>query len=84
MNHRRLCPRRAQHNRKLGKTSTLTTNERTSASTVLRRGQGQLIFLILGIQATGTLMTVFSWLLPVSLILLTGTLLYISGKIQIS
>ncbi len=43
-----------------------------------------IIFLILGIQATGTLMTVFSWLLPVSILMLTVTLLYISGKIQLS
>jgi hypothetical protein len=40
------------------------------------------IFLVLGIQATGTLMTAFAWLLPVSIALLLVTLVYVGGKID--
>ena len=40
------------------------------------------VFLVLGIQATGALMTAFAWLLPVSIVLLLATLVYIAGKID--
>lgn len=40
------------------------------------------IFLVVGIQVTGTLITAFSLLLPVSIFLLIATLIYVSGKIS--
>jgi len=40
------------------------------------------IVLVLGIQATGTLITVFAWLLPVSILLLLSTLVYIAGRVD--
>jgi hypothetical protein len=40
------------------------------------------IVLVLGIQASSALLTAFVWLLPVSVLLLVGTLLYVSGKID--
>lgn len=40
------------------------------------------IFLALGITATGTLLTVFSLLVPIGVILLVGSLIYLAGKIS--
>lgn len=40
------------------------------------------VVLVLGIQATGTLITVFAWLLPVSTLLLLATLVYVAGHID--
>jgi hypothetical protein len=40
------------------------------------------VVLVLGIQATGTLITVFAWLLPVSILLLLATLVHITGRIN--
>ena len=41
-----------------------------------------MIFLVLGIQVTSTLITAFSLLLPVSVGLLVGTLIYLAGKVS--
>ena len=40
------------------------------------------IVLVLGIQASSALLTAFVWLLPVSVLLLVGTLVYVAGKID--
>lgn len=40
------------------------------------------IVLILGLQVSGTLITAFTWLLPVSITLLVVTLFYVTGKID--
>jgi hypothetical protein len=40
------------------------------------------VVLVLGIQATGTLITVFAWLLPVSVLLLLSTLVYVAGRVD--
>ena len=41
------------------------------------------LVLVLGIQMTSVTLTVFTWLLPFSVLLLIGTLIYLGGKIQI-
>ena len=43
-----------------------------------------MILLVLGIQASGTLLTVIPWLLPVGVALLAGSLLYVSGLVDLS
>lgn len=40
------------------------------------------IFLALGITATGTMLTMFSLLLPIGIVLLVGSLVYLAGKIS--
>jgi hypothetical protein len=40
------------------------------------------ILLVLGIQASGILLTAFVWLLPASILLLLGTLVYVAGKVD--
>ncbi len=39
------------------------------------------LLLVVGIQASGILLTAFVWLLPASLLLLVATLVYVAGKI---
>ncbi len=43
---------------------------------------GPLVLIVLGIQATGTLLTVLSWALPVAVLLLIGSLVYAAGRID--
>lgn len=40
------------------------------------------ILVVFGIQASGVLLTAFSWLLPVGVLLLLGSLVYVSGKVD--
>lgn len=40
------------------------------------------VVLVLGIQASGLLLSMFAWLLPVSVVLLLGTLVYVAGSID--
>jgi hypothetical protein len=40
------------------------------------------VVLVLGIQASSALLTAFVWLLPVSVLLLVSTLVYVAGKID--
>lgn len=42
------------------------------------------IVLVLGLQVSGTLITAFTWLLPVSIVLLLMTLFYVTGKIDVT
>lgn len=44
---------------------------------------GPVILIALGIQASGLLLTAFFWLLPVGVLLLVGSLVYVAGKIDI-
>ena len=43
---------------------------------------GPVILLVLGIQATGVLLTLFAWLLPVGVAALLGSLVYVAGNIE--
>jgi hypothetical protein len=43
---------------------------------------GPVIFLVIGIQASGVLLTAFQWLLPASVLLLLGSLVFIAGKVD--
>jgi len=43
---------------------------------------GPVIFLVLGIQASGLLLTAVQWLLPVGIALLLVTLVYVAGKVD--
>lgn len=45
---------------------------------------GPVILLVLGIQASGVIMTAFFWLLPVGVLALIGSIVYLAGKIDIS
>ncbi len=40
------------------------------------------VLIVLGIQASGLLLTVMTWLLPIGIILLVGSLVYLGGKID--
>ncbi len=42
------------------------------------------VALVLGIQLTGTMMTMFAWALPVAVAMLVGSILYIGGKIDVN
>lgn len=43
---------------------------------------GPVILLVVGLEATGTLLTVFEFLRPVSILLLVGTLFYIGRQVR--
>jgi hypothetical protein len=43
---------------------------------------GPVIFLVLGIQASGLLLTTVQWLLPIGIALLLVTLVYVAGKVD--
>ena len=43
---------------------------------------GPVVLLVLGIQATGTLLTVFAWLLPIGVALLLSSLVLVAGTID--
>lgn len=43
---------------------------------------GPVVLLVLGIQATGTLLTVFAWLLPIGVALLLSSLVLVAGTIE--
>ncbi len=43
---------------------------------------GPVLLLVLGIQATGALLTVFAWLLPASLLLLVLALVHVAGRVD--
>lgn len=43
---------------------------------------GPVVLLVLGVQASGLLLTVFAWLLPVGVLLLVGSLVYMAGKVD--
>ena len=45
---------------------------------------GPVILLVVGVQASGLLMTVFTWLLPLGVVLLLGSVVYIAGKIDVT
>jgi hypothetical protein len=45
---------------------------------------GPVVLLALGIQASGLLVSLFAWLLPLGVALLVGSLLYLGGKIDTS
>lgn len=45
---------------------------------------GPVILFALGIQATGLLMTAFVWLLPVGILALVGSVVYLAGKIDVT
>ena len=40
------------------------------------------LFLVLGIQATGAMLTVLPWMLPIGLVLLLASLAYVAGKVD--
>jgi hypothetical protein len=40
------------------------------------------LLVVVGIQASGLVLAAFVWLLPVSVALLLGTLVYVAGKID--
>ena len=42
------------------------------------------LLLVLGIQASGIILSAFVWLLPASLLLLVATLVYVAGQIELS
>lgn len=42
------------------------------------------LLLVVGIQASGLVLAAFAWLLPVSVLLLLSTLLYVAGKIDLA
>ncbi len=42
------------------------------------------LLLVVGIQASGIVLTAFVWLLPASLLLLVATLVYVAGRIDLS
>lgn len=44
---------------------------------------GPVILIALGIQASGLLLTAFFWLLPVGILLLLGSVVYVAGKIDV-
>jgi len=43
---------------------------------------GPVIFLVLGVQAGGVLLTAFQWLLPAAVGLLVGSLLFVAGRVD--
>lgn len=43
---------------------------------------GPVVLLVLGLQASGLLMTMFAWLLPVGVVLLVGSIVYVAGHID--
>jgi hypothetical protein len=43
---------------------------------------GPTILLVVGLQASSTLLTVFQWLLPVTVVALVGTLLWVGTKVE--
>jgi hypothetical protein len=45
---------------------------------------GPVVLLALGIQASGLLVSLFAWLLPIGVALLAGSLVYLGGKIDTS
>ncbi|SNR51305.1 hypothetical protein SAMN06264855_11131 [Halorubrum vacuolatum] len=45
---------------------------------------GPVVLLVLGIQASGLLLTMFTWLLPLGIGLLFVSLIYVAGKIDVS
>ena len=45
---------------------------------------GPVVLIALGVQASGLLMTAFSWLLPVGIGLLLASLVYVAGKIDVA
>lgn len=44
---------------------------------------GPVVLLAVGLQASGFLMTMFTWLLPAGVVLLVGSILYLAGKIDL-
>jgi hypothetical protein len=42
------------------------------------------LLLVIGIQASGLVLAAFAWLLPVSVLLLVSTLVYVAGKIDLA
>lgn len=44
---------------------------------------GPVILLVLGLQATGLIMSAFAWLLPVAVVLLLGSLIYLATKLDV-
>lgn len=44
---------------------------------------GPVVLLAVGLQASGFLMTMFAWLLPVGVVLLVGSVVYVAGKIDV-
>lgn len=44
---------------------------------------GPVVMLAVGLQASGLLMTMFAWLLPVGVVLLLGSVVYVAGKIDV-
>lgn len=45
---------------------------------------GPVVLLVLGIQASGFLLTLFAWLLPVGILLLLLSLAYVAGRIDVA
>jgi len=45
---------------------------------------GPVVLLVLGIQASGLLLTMFAWLLPLGIGLLLASLMYVAGRIDLS
>lgn len=45
---------------------------------------GPVILLAIGLQATGLMMTIFGWLLPIGVVLLVGSVIYLAGKIDVA
>lgn len=45
---------------------------------------GPVVLIALGIQASGLLLTMFAWLLPLGIILMLLSLVYVAGKIDVS
>jgi len=43
---------------------------------------GPVIFLVIGIQAGGVLLTAFQWLLPAAVLVLAGSLVFVAGKVD--
>lgn len=44
---------------------------------------GPVVLLAVGLQASGFLMTMFAWLLPIGVVLLVGSVVYVAGKIDV-
>ncbi|WP_265110643.1 hypothetical protein [Halosolutus halophilus] len=45
---------------------------------------GPVVLIALGIQASGLLLTTFAWLLPLGIVLLLSSLVYVAGKVDIA
>lgn len=44
---------------------------------------GPIVLIAFGIQASGFLLTLFAWLLPIGVVLLLGSVVYVAGKIDV-